>query len=231
MRHFVVLPFSLRQLAQHFQKLLWGSPTWVFLAVVGALIFAVIILPTLVALPLGLAVFAFGLRRDRSSPRFGRKGPDQARTFGLGIVALGAIVKTAFLVAVASWVIYAPWKLEGFIVEPSRSCALKVFSIVNAADCGFVESMLIARVKKANLLAPPGKDPFARGARLRMISTTDGRIFYSVGPDGLDDGLSVIYDPTNGTWSKGDIVVFCQQDTGASAPRRDSHARDRDRLR
>jgi len=38
------------------------------------------------------------------------------------------------------------------------------------------------------------------------LKTKNGRV-YSVGPDGRDDRLDIVYDPTNGIASTGDIVV------------------------
>ena len=47
-------------------------------------------------------------------------------------------------------------------------------------------------------------DPFAGdGVSYRRA---DGR-YYSVGPDGVDDGGAVTYDPANGTASAGDIFL------------------------
>ena len=45
-------------------------------------------------------------------------------------------------------------------------------------------------------------DPFS-GQPYRMINDN----FYSIGPDGKDDRLRIIYDPTNGTYSAGDIKI------------------------
>jgi hypothetical protein len=39
------------------------------------------------------------------------------------------------------------------------------------------------------------------------IPEKDAYVLYSVGPDGLDDSGIVIYDPTNGTTSRGDLVL------------------------
>lgn len=39
------------------------------------------------------------------------------------------------------------------------------------------------------------------------IPEKDAYVIYSVGPDGIDDSGLVIYDPTNGTSSKGDLVL------------------------
>jgi len=41
----------------------------------------------------------------------------------------------------------------------------------------------------------------------------NGKYTYSVGPDGVDDKLEVIYDPTNGTMSRGDIIVYKYEKT------------------
>ena len=41
----------------------------------------------------------------------------------------------------------------------------------------------------------------------------NGKYAYSVGPDGVDDKLEIIYDPTNGTISPGDIIVFKYEKT------------------
>ncbi len=47
-------------------------------------------------------------------------------------------------------------------------------------------------------------DPFS-GAPYLWDAT--GQRFYSVGPDGVDDKLSQLYDPGNGTTSQGDVAV------------------------
>jgi len=79
-------------------------------------------------------------------------------------------------------------------------------------------------------LTSPFPDPYApnRGETLRMLSganasermvqlgllsPADARnpnywFAYSIGPDGRDDGAAVLYDPTNGTISAGDIIRF-----------------------
>ncbi len=45
-------------------------------------------------------------------------------------------------------------------------------------------------------------DPFTGKKYLEINGVS-----YSVGPDGIDNGLKLIYDPTNGTISPGDIIV------------------------
>jgi hypothetical protein len=44
-------------------------------------------------------------------------------------------------------------------------------------------------------------DPFTGKPLMKM-----GNSFYSLGPDMTDQGGKVVYDPTNGTLSAGDIV-------------------------
>ena len=36
-------------------------------------------------------------------------------------------------------------------------------------------------------------------------------IIYSTGPDGVDDKTAILYDPTNGTTSRGDIAIRKQE--------------------
>jgi len=52
-------------------------------------------------------------------------------------------------------------------------------------------------------------DPFAKGNESLQVGVTensDNWKAYSVGPDQIDDDGEIIYDPTNGTISKGDII-------------------------
>ncbi len=46
-------------------------------------------------------------------------------------------------------------------------------------------------------------DPFVEGSFKRKSNA-----IYSVGPDGLDDHIKILYDPTNGILSRGDILVL-----------------------
>jgi hypothetical protein len=52
----------------------------------------------------------------------------------------------------------------------------------------------------------PPKDPFSDGP-MRFLSTTDSLICYSIGPDRRDNHARIEYDPTNGTFSAGDLWV------------------------
>ena len=61
-------------------------------------------------------------------------------------------------------------------------------------------------------LLPNGlpQDPFTT-TTLRLISGKDSFVVYSVGPDAKDDAASLVYDPTNGTVSAGDIFLQIPQ--------------------
>lgn len=48
----------------------------------------------------------------------------------------------------------------------------------------------------------PTWDAFACGP-----ARTTGGLTYSIGPDGIDDGMLVPYDPSNGTLSRGDVLI------------------------
>lgn len=52
----------------------------------------------------------------------------------------------------------------------------------------------------------PPKDPFG-SKRMKFFSREDSFTCYSVGPDEQDDRAEVVYDPTNGMLSGGDIVL------------------------
>jgi hypothetical protein len=48
------------------------------------------------------------------------------------------------------------------------------------------------------------RDPFSpSGGRILF----NGERFYSVGPDGVDEGAATIYDPKNGAASGGDVIL------------------------
>ena len=53
----------------------------------------------------------------------------------------------------------------------------------------------------------PLADCFTTSAPLRFLSKPDGFHIYSVGPDGQDNRAAIIYDPTNGSVSRGDISL------------------------
>ena len=53
----------------------------------------------------------------------------------------------------------------------------------------------------------PLGDCFATSVPLKFLEKPDGFYVYSIGPDGQDDALTISYDPTNGTMSRGDISI------------------------
>jgi hypothetical protein len=57
-------------------------------------------------------------------------------------------------------------------------------------------------------------DPFS-GKRMSHLEGA----YYSVGPDGEDDRLAIIYDPTNGSYSRGDIFAGGQPSERAKEAR------------
>jgi type II secretory pathway pseudopilin PulG len=60
---------------------------------------------------------------------------------------------------------------------------------------------------EAHLAFIPG-DPFSRAARARLLLLVEADRYriYSVGPDRVDDGGQLFYDPTNGSYSRGDVI-------------------------
>ncbi|MCX7000337.1 MAG: hypothetical protein NT106_08610 [Candidatus Sumerlaeota bacterium] len=67
------------------------------------------------------------------------------------------------------------------------------------------------------------QDPFAPGEPIKMSLSGDSKeaIYYSVGPDGIDQKGALTYDPTNGVKSPGDILVILaqvQNETQTSRP-------------
>jgi len=53
----------------------------------------------------------------------------------------------------------------------------------------------------------PLSDCFATSAPLRFLEKPDAFYVYSIGPDRQDDTAAIVYDPTNGAMSRGDISV------------------------
>lgn len=81
---------------------------------------------------------------------------------------------------------------------PDVSVGLRRY-VVLGSDIGLFEG--IVRYYSENI----GKydyDRFSGNAFLKA-----GPLIYSVGPDGDDDKIIIIYDPTNGTSSNGDIII------------------------
>ncbi len=80
------------------------------------------------------------------------------------------------------------------------------------------------------LPAGPPQDPFTT-APLRFFSQPNVFKCYSIGPDEQDDRASVSYDPTNGTVSRGDIMVEIPREREYPFPRDGVKAASADQLR
>lgn len=50
-------------------------------------------------------------------------------------------------------------------------------------------------------------DTFGMGNTINIVLSNQGIIIYDCGPDNTDDKGLLLYDPTNGIWSKGDLVI------------------------
>jgi len=81
--------------------------------------------------------------------------------------------------------------------------ARPLFFLVALPDQGSYEAAVRVLATRARCATPGQVDPFS-GALLKTGPSGD---VYSVGPDLVDDGTVLIYDPTNGTVSGGDILV------------------------
>ncbi|MDX1972324.1 MAG: hypothetical protein SFY68_07320 [Candidatus Sumerlaeia bacterium] len=58
------------------------------------------------------------------------------------------------------------------------------------------------------LINQPARDPFSeQGNPLKIISTPEEVVVYSIGPDLLDQEARITYDPTNGSISEGDVLL------------------------
>jgi len=76
----------------------------------------------------------------------------------------------------------------------------------------------------------PPQDPFTT-APLRFFSDPSLFTCYSIGPDNQDDRATVLYDPTNGTTSGGDIIVEVPRQREYPFPRDGVRAASADELR
>jgi hypothetical protein len=80
------------------------------------------------------------------------------------------------------------------------------------------------------LPAGPPPDPHKPAEALRFHTDADQFLCYSVGPDQKDDAGSILYDPTNGTKSRGDIVVRMPRERKYPFPRGGVRAANREDL-
>lgn len=74
-----------------------------------------------------------------------------------------------------------------------------------------------------DLLEPPATalpdDPFAPGSPVRFMAEPNGFTLYSIGPDKHDDGGTITYDPSNGSFSAGDVVLRMRVERDYPIPR------------
>lgn len=81
--------------------------------------------------------------------------------------------------------------------------ARPLFFLVALPDQGSYEAAVRVLATRARCATPGQVDPFS-GVLLKTGPAGD---VYSVGPDLVDDGALLVYDPTNGTVSGGDILA------------------------
>jgi type II secretory pathway pseudopilin PulG len=80
------------------------------------------------------------------------------------------------------------------------------------ADTGQFPPTLLSLLNPSPYLPQIPVDPFAASNQPISYSRADGACqLYSLGPDGFDDRGLLVYDPTNGAESDGDILLTCPQ--------------------
>ena len=109
-------------------------------------------------------------------------------------------------------------RLEGFATARRRLNDLAVAAMVFEAENGRLPRSLDELVMAGMIAAIPG-DPFgtAPDATLRLVVGPEpGTVtIYSIGPDQVDDGGRIVYDPIENLGGRGDIVL--RLGAGASA--------------
>ncbi len=121
--------------------------------------------------------------------------------------------------------VYEVYKKMGFAVIPA------------AGDVGYFEHHLWQRRKKTQEMIMNAysdfdlshynnslssgtielNDPYTKDEKIRWITRNSDIYLYSVGPDHVDDGALIVYDPTNGFGAKGDLI-FPKLELGVRAP-------------
>lgn len=126
-------------------------------------------------------------------------------------VAVAAAKGTALRFLLLSAVLLAGLKglylIPGKIAPPAFPSLLVV-----CGDVGMIENLVhyhSYRVTRGGIET----DPFSGQPLRRSPAGT----VYSVGPDRRDDSLAVIYDPSNGTMSTGDVLYGVEEKTGRVA--------------
>lgn len=64
-------------------------------------------------------------------------------------------------------------------------------------------------VERAGGPKGPVRIDFYENKPVKIVNETTSTLIYSIGPDQTDEHGTVVYDPTNGTMSKGDIIILC----------------------
>jgi len=101
----------------------------------------------------------------------------------------GYLIRTVIVFSILGYIHINPRHIPGIYKWD------KMFEIFGG-DAGLFEGIVRHHARSVSR-----GDPFS-GEPLKM---QDG-IVYSIGPDGEDNFCSIIYDPTNGTGSPGDII-------------------------
>lgn len=105
----------------------------------------------------------------------------------------------------------------------NHSFIIRTLLVFASSEVGVLEANVRLRVSAVGVASPTkSSGPFSRWAynmwsgrldfsRIDPFSgedyRTSGTLKYSLGPDMIDDKALIIYDPTNGTFSSGDIPV------------------------
>ena len=124
--------------------------------------------------------------------------------------------------------------IEDFYVRyRSADVHFQLLRMAAAAKHRFITQQAFPRSAEefAPLLpAGPPRDPFGSGP-LGFFSSSDTYTCYSIGPDEMDDRAAVSYDPTNGTVSRGDIIVEVPRQRQYPFPRERVRAASAEELR
>jgi hypothetical protein len=124
--------------------------------------------------------------------------------------------------------------MEG--IRTRLHCAQSQFQLIRATVAGrhhFLRTGAFPR--NASEFAPllpagPPPDPHKPSEALGFRTDADQFLCYSVGPDQKDDAGTIVYDPTNGTKSQGDVVVRMPRERKYPFPRGGVRAANREDL-
>jgi hypothetical protein len=116
--------------------------------------------------------------------------------------------KSALRIVVAVGIGFGLWVGLALLIGP------EIFPASTRAKVSRVrfDLRILQQLFDSELGAPPNlesldlHDPFLRGETYRFAVVSMELVAYSVGPDGRDDRALIVYDPSNGTDSGGDIT-------------------------